>query len=373
MGSKKRRAQSTRQRDRRRLIVVAVVLLLLVAGASFALKRLVGGITDEITPRDNAASEFAGGDAALVYVDLAGASDLHHLDLTDGSDEVVASLSQQGHTEAAPGSRWLSVEVTGESGADAKPVIYVFDPETEEETLLGTGFGPVWSPDGKLVAWNQPEDESKCGLDDCSGDISVVVTDPETGETTPWTEPGPYEVQAWSGDHLILQDSPPGGEPILQSVSSDGELERLSIRPIDLWGVSPDGRWAIQSGDEAPAMFLEMEDGQVTGQGEPIGIREGTKLGGGAWSHDSSQVGAFAVGEGTSLVFVTFGPDDPNPVELTEGGEASTGTVVWTPDNDGVVFQRFTGDELEAVHCPLDGDCESVLSWTTGITLLRVE
>lgn len=373
MGRKKRKAELDRQRYRRRLIVVTIVILLLVAGASVALKMFVGGVVDEIGPRDNAASEFAGGDPTLVYVDLASATDLHHLDIASGSDEVVAELSQAGHTEAAPGSRWLSVEVTGEAGEEPKPLIYLFDPESEEETELGVGFGPLWSPDGKLVAWNQPEDESMCGLDDCRGDISVMVTDPETGETTAWTEPGPYEVQAWAGDHLILQDSPPDGVPILQSVASDGELERLSIRPIDLWGVSPDGRWAIQSSDEAPAMFLEMEDGQVTGQGEPIGIPEGTKLGEGAWSHDSRRVGAFAVGEGTTLDFVTFSPDEPDPFVRTEGGEASTGTVFWTAENDGVLFQRFTGDELEAVYCPLDGECTSVLSWTTGITLLRAE
>jgi len=120
-------------------------------------------------------------------------------------------------------------------------------------------------------------------------------------------------------------------------------------------------------------MFLEMEDGQISGQGEQIGIPEGTKLGEGAWAHDASRVAAFAVGEGKTLDFVTFSPDEPDPVVRTEGGESSAGNVAWAPDNDGVVFQRFTGTELEAVYCPLDGECESVLSWTTGITLLRVE
>ena len=377
MGKQKRKIEAQRSRHRRRLIGFAIGILLVVVAASFAMREFVGGVAQTIDPgsdSENAADEFAGGPPSLFYVDFAEGTDLHLLDLDEGSDEVVGELSRSGNTTAAPGSRWLSVEVLEEVGEKgSQPAIYLYDHETEEETRVGVGFGPTWTPDGKLLAWNQPEDESLCGEEDCRGDIRAVVTDPETGETTPWTEPGPYDVTAWAGDYLIVSDSPPGGEPILQSVSPDGELQRLSVRPLDFWGVSPDGRWVVQSSEEAPAMFLEMEDGQISGQGETIGIPEGTKLGEGAWAHDSSHVAAFATLDGRALDFVTFGPDDPEPEVRDEGGETSTGAVLWTPDNDGVVFQRFTGDELEAVYCPLDGDCEPALSWTTGISLLRVE
>lgn len=360
-----------RRRQRTQVIVGALVLLVIAAAAYIFLSK-----DDDapVTGGSNAADEFAGGPPVLAYADFADGKDLRNLDIENEEDTVVAELSRPGNTRAAPGSRWLSIQMFEDlSAKKAQPVLYLFDPESEEETRLGVGFDPLWSADGSLLAWHQPEDESLCGEEDCRGDLSVVVTDPETGETTPWTDPGPYEVRAWAGDHLIIADSPPGGVPVLQSVSPEGEMQQLDIRPIDFWGASPDGRWVVQSGDEVEARFLTMEDGQITGEGELIGIREGTKLGQGAWAHDSSHVAAFAVGEGTSLDLVTFSPDEPEPVARTEGGESSTGAVMWAPDNDGVVFQRFTGDALEAVHCPLDGDCTTVLSWTTGVSLLRVE
>lgn len=145
------------------------------------------------------------------------------------------------------------------------------------------------------------------------------------------------------------------------------------LLPSEYWGASPDGRFIVQTGT-AGTRFLEFEDGDIAGAAADIPLRAGTKLGAGVWAHDSSAVAAFAIG-GDGLEFVTFSPVAPDPLTLTEGGQAGTGITLWSPDNDAVVFQRFTGDELEAVHCPIDDPdgCDVVLSWTRGIALLRVE
>jgi hypothetical protein len=116
-----------------------------------------------------------------------------------------------------------------------------------------------------------------------------------------------------------------------------------------------------------------MADGRVTAPGPEIPIREGTKLGTGAWAHDSSGLAAFAEGD-DGLGYVYISPAAPDPVVMTEGGEASNGPSVWSPENDSVVFQRYNGDELEAVYCVIETPtCDVVLTWTTGIALLRIE
>jgi hypothetical protein len=373
MGNQKRKADAVRKREQRRrtiiFVVVAVVLVAAVASYFLFIRKTV----PPVVASANAAATFAGGTPSLLYADFSKTRELHRMDLESEEDETIGELPRGGNTEAARGSRWLSIQIAEERDDDgAQPVIYIFDPESEQETRVGVGYNPTWSPDGKTLAWSEPEDPTRCRADECGGESSVQLTDPETGTTTELLEAGSYELADWAGDHLIVQDDSDPRRPVLDSLSQEGELTELPIRPIDYWGASPDGRWIVQSG-EGDAMFFGFADGDVVGEGIPIGIRDGTKLGAGSWAHDSSRVAAFAAGEDGSLEMITFRPNAPEPVALTDGGQTSTGFVFWAPDNDALLFQRFNGDELEAVYCPLEEECKTVLSWTSGRSLLRLE
>ena len=375
MPEPKTRTEIVRKRRLRRTLLVGFLILVVAGGATaYFLTQGSDNSSGDDDQGTNAAEVFEGGSTALVYADFSSGGELHSRDLETGEDKLIGELSTQGNTEAAPGAKWLSVE-TSEEAADgkARPTIHVLDPEGADSTELGVGVDPVWAPDGASLAWRRPVDETECGAEGCRGDVTIVVTDPATGETTDRTGSGPYLLRGWAGDHLIIEEQDPAGDNVLQSVSADGDVQELPLRPIDYWGASPDGKWLVQSGEGSYNGFLQFEDGQIAGEGEEISIPEGTLLGAGAWAHDSSRVAAFALNSEKDLEVVTFTPNEPDPVVVDEGGEASNGAVFWSPENNAIVFQRFNGEELEAVHCPLDGTCEVVLGWTTGISILRVE
>jgi WD40-like Beta Propeller Repeat len=373
VGNQKRKAEAERRRRQRARNISMVAVLVVAIAAVGAYFLFIRKTVPSVEASANAAAAFEGGDTSLVYASFEDGAQLHRLNLDTEEDEVVVDLPRSGDALAAPGSEWLSVQLVEERGDGIQPVIYLFNPDGEQETKLGAGFDAVWSPDGSRLAYNSPADPTKCKADGCTGDISIEIADPETGSTSTLVDAGAFEVIGWAGDHLIVQDESTPGSPILQSVSPQGAMNEMPIRPIDYWGASPDGKWVVESPDTGATRFFEMVNGEVTGDGEEVAIREGSKLGAGAWAHDSSYVAAFALGEDEGLDFVTFRPNAPDPVVLDEGGQASTGLVFWSPDNDAVLFQRFTGDELEAVYCPLDGECKPYLTWTSGRTLLRIE
>jgi hypothetical protein len=371
VGNQARKAEERRKRQRTQLIASAILVLLAIGGTAvfLAMSR------DDTAKSPNEANAFAGGAVTLIYADFADKRDLHRLDLETKEDSVSGDLPIVGQTEAALGSELFTIGVVEEGdNGDLKPHLYIYDPADESVQPLGIGVEPTWSPDGSRLAWATPEDPDECGEERCRGDMSVMVRDVETGDTEELVESGVYTVVDWAGDYLLIQNEAIPDQPVLHSVSPDGDISDLPFRPIEYWGASPDGRYIVQSGEAGVSRFLELEDGRVSGEGADIGIPEGTKLGAGAWAHDSSGVAAFALGD-DGLEFVYFSPSSPDPQTLAEGGESSVGVTLWSPDNDRVVFQRFTGAELEAVSCPIvDPDaCEVVLTWTRGLALLRVE
>jgi hypothetical protein len=356
-------------------MVLTLAVVVLVVGAVAVYLFVTRDTTESTaTPTSNAAEDFEGGETELVYVDFAEGSDLHRLDLADDADEIVGELPQSGDTQAAPGSTWLSIQGVEEDGDKFIPALFLYDTDAEEEIDLGLGFEPMWSADGSQLAFIAPDDPSRCGEEECRGPRKVMVVDVAGGEPEALTESGAYNMLGWAGDHVVVQNEEIPGSPVAQTVSPAGQVEDLPMLPREFWGASPDGRWMIQTG-ESGTRFLEMAGGRVDAEGADIAIPEGTILGSGGWAHDSSRVAAAALDENGDLQLMTFSPSDPEPTAIDSAGESSVVNVMWSPENDELVFQRLTGEEFEAVHCPLDesGECEVLFAWTRGISMLRIE
>lgn len=371
MGNARRRALEAQRARRKRLVaILAVIVLLAGAGVVYVFAFRDSSSTRSTAPSRNEAAAFAGEPTELVYADFAEAKDLHRLDLADDADEIVGELPRSGDTEAAPGSTWLSIQTVEEDGDAFRPALFLYDPATEEEVALGVGFDPMWSPDGSRLVFVAPEDPSTCGEEKCQGPRTVNVLDVADGAPEELTESGEYSVLGWAGEYVVVLDE---GSTVVQTVAPDGTTTDLPMLPVEFKGASPDGRWIIQSGDSG-ARFLEVVDGRAEDEGAEITLPPGMTLDSAVWAHDSSLVVA-ALSNDVEVDIVTFSPADPEPQEITDGGEPSIVGFFWSPDNDAFVFQRFTGTELEAVHCPLDDPdaCEVLLTWTRGIALLRLE
>lgn len=374
MGNARRRVLEAQRARRQRLISVLVVVALLAgAGVVYLFVFRDSSSTRTAEPAANAAAAFAGEPTELVYADFAEAQDLHRLDLASDRDEVVGELPRAGDTEAAPGSTWLSIQIAEEEGDVFNPALFLYDTESEEEVELGVGFDPIWSPDGSRLAFLAPEDPSSCDEESCSGPRKVMVVDVDGGQPEELIDNGAYELLGWAGEYVVVLNEDAGGAPIAQTVSPDGATQDLPMLPIEFKGASPDGRWIIQSGDSG-TRFLEMVDGRAEDEGPEITIPTGMTLDSAVWAHDSSRVAA-AVSDDVEVEIITFSPADPDARAITTGGVPSIVGFFWSPDNDAFVFQRFTGTELEAVHCPIEDPdaCEVLLAWTRGIALLRIE
>ena len=371
MGNARRRVVEAQRARRKRLVsILAVIVLLAGSGAVYMFVFRDSSSTRSVAPSANEAAAFAGEPTELVYADFADAQDIHRLDLASDSDEIVGELPMSGDTEAAPGSTWLSIQTVAEDGGVFRPALSLYDTAMEEEVDLGVGFDSIWSPDGSRLAFLAPEDPSTCGEEKCQGPRTVMVLDVADGDPEALTESGEYSLLGWAGEYVVVLNE---SSTVVQTVAPDGATADLPILPIEFKGASPDGRWIIQSGDSG-TRFLEMVDGRAEDEGPEITIPDGMTLDPAVWAHDSSLVAA-ALSNDVEVEIVTFSPADPEPQEITAGGVPSIVGFFWSPDNDAFVIQRFTGTELEAVHCPLDDPdaCEVLLSWTRGIALLRLE
>jgi hypothetical protein len=379
-----RRAARARMMRRRRIAATILALAVLVGGGAayyyYVLDRDGGAVTGEQateseSPAPNLAAGFEGGESSLLYVDFAEGKALRRVDLETGVEGDEEELPKSGDTTAALGSQWISIVTPEEQFDDVRPALYIYDPETGVETFIGVHEEPVWSASGDHLAFLTPDVGARCSETSCRGDKVVSVIDPEApDDVIALTEPGPYTMEGWLGEDVLVSNESIPGVPVLQSISLEKEVTDIPVAPKDFWEASPDGRYVISSGSDG-TLFYEIEDGELLGEGIDIAIPEGSTLGSGAWAHDSSQVAALSVDETGALQMVRFSPDDPTPQLIDEGGDNASVKVMWAPENDAIVFSRLAVDELEAVHCEVEDpdSCEVLFSWTLGISLLRIE
>ena len=337
---------------RRRLQQAAVAGIVLVVVAGIALKVL--GDRPE-PPSPNVAEDLAGGPVSLVFADFTPDQPpkILRFDIADETEHEVAELPRSATTTASPTSKWVTIVELAERGDRSVPVLYLFDPETEEETEVGPGVTPIWKADGTAVAYAEPLDLERCNVVDCPGDKRVIAHDPAAGESTTLIE-GSYRILFWSGDRLLLSDI--DKPDVTVSVSPDGSTTELDLRSSQIWGASPDGQWLL-SNEESGTTFLRLsENGEVAEEVE-VNLTAGTLLGGGGWAFDSSAVAA-VVEEVEDPRLVIFSPDDLDP-QLVAEGLGSITRALWSPANDGL-FLSVVSEGIGGAFCKLEEECSEL-------------
>lgn len=363
--------------------LIVLVSVLLVAAAAAAIVIWVGRDPDEDAGGDaaaipfelagNAASSLEGGPDELLL--LSGTHILRQT-IDPASQEVVKNVKTQS-VYASPGSAWVAYVASGSGSEDftTQPELRLYDLETEDKTKLGAGVAPVWNRQGTHVAFLRPLEPRNCVAEECSGDVQLAIADAATGEDSVHLEPGTYSILGWAGAHVLVSDF--ARPDLIVSVSLDGDTNELDFPATQFWDASPDGGWLIKT-NARKTEFVEFEDGRLGDRRVPIGLGDAELLEG-SWSHDSETVAAVvrAGQRVTDTSVVTFSPDEPELVPVDDSS-AALGRVLWSADNDTLVFGRLLDPKqalIQAVWCPLGNEegCKSVISWTEGIALLRMQ
>jgi len=168
------------------------------------------------------------------------------------SDPVPAAVAGYVSPHLSPDHKRIAVGVEGDSTFD----IWTYDIERDTLTRLtfeGDNNWPVWSPDGKRVAFASVRDGALMSAYVKAADGSGTEERIFTPEGRPsWGQVSPSD---WSTDgrHLLLEFTNENGVNVLVVDLDDGEEQILMETPAieAAPSVSPDGRWMSYTSDES--------------------------------------------------------------------------------------------------------------------------
>ncbi len=246
---------------------------------------------------------------------------------------------------------------SGENSAD----IWLIDLKRGAPTRLtfgpGTNDKPVWSPDGKRLAFhsnrNGPFDLFTRQASGGGAD-SVVFASP-----TRWKEP-----LGWSPDGRWIAywaiEKETGGDLMLAAADGSGKVETYLKTPATEWfpSISPDGRWIAYSSNESGRFEIYVQSFPSPGAKYQV------TTGGGNYPHWA--------GTGRELFYVTIeGALATVPVSPGETLEFGAPQVLM-PLADGEIFDvSADGQHILALAQDASAAAQSptiVLNWVAGLT-----
>jgi hypothetical protein len=274
---------------------------------------------------------------------------------------------------ASDASPWVAYVVSGagDQGEEdflAEPVLRTINVDTGEATEIGPGFSPMWHPIAPQLAYLRPIVERQCSGESCRGLSEVVVYDADSEVTTVLTEPGRFNLLAWSGGRVLVSNE--SDLSVTLSLKSKDDVQNLDIEPSELWDASPDGRWLLRS-DSDGATLIDLRNGGESA----VKLNRGV-LADGAWSPDSKLIAAGVLNEArTKTRALLIDVPQGNVREITDELPGIL-DVNWAPDSRRFGFLTFVdrSNRTELNLCSSDdAECEIVGSPLRRAILLRLD
>lgn len=297
---------------------------------------------------------------------------LLRLDLDSGASRPIGRAPTN-DVHASEASPWVAYVVSGAGAQEeedflAEPVLRTINVETVATTDIGPGFNPMWHPTDARLAYLRPIVERKCSGESCRGLVKVVVFDAESKVSTELTEPGRFNLLAWSGERVLVANE--SDLSVTLSLGPRKDVQSLDIEPSELWDASPDGRWLLRS-DPNGATLIDLESGEESTVGMGGGV-----LADGAWSPDSEHIVAGVLNEArtkTRALLIDVPQGDVREITDELPGILN---VTWAPDARQFAFLAFVGrsNRTELNLCSSDDtECDVVGSSLRRATLLRLD
>lgn len=248
-----------------------------------------------------------------------------------------------GSAAALAGDIADSLELDYESGAslspDARMIAYsysnrvwIMDISTGEKTAIGYGYWPLWSPDGKKIAYS---------FYDGNGDYRIAVYDAVTGDSAPLT--GGAGVNEWgmswsSGGNRLAFINKSGGqhEIWLKDLAADTKkLVRSGLYYRPAPRLSPDGD-KIAYFENNSLYIVDVAGGDTILADDDT---DGYSI---DWSPDSRKLAFVSYGNSNADIFI-FDVTTLNRTQITSLASDESDPV-WSPDGDNIAFKRLEDD-----------------------------
>jgi Tol biopolymer transport system component len=225
-------------------------------------------------------------------------------------------------------------------GSDDLQHIYVANAVGSDAWFLGYGYGPVWSPRGRQIAFTH--------------NTTVYIVDLVSNTSTHFTRnTGVYSGLAWSpeGSWLAYNDIDTAGDSSIYLMElGTGERYWLAKGFYARW--SPDGRTILYTDSESRIMIISAEGGGV-----PSYIIYGYNP---EWSPNSTHFAYTAFPSNNRVM--TYSVEDRTPSFVANG----LAPIIWSSDGESLAFWKGDWGHADLVLHHLDSGHEYVLGRSGG-------